>query len=105
IAGLVGSQAGQTIREVYGKEGKFDEFGWGEGAALGVDVLTGGAAGIGTSIARKGVQAATSEIPSIFRNARTGLQRQVTKNAIQSEKNALQGIINNFSESQLRGFE
>jgi len=105
ISGLVGSQAGQTIREVYGKEGKFDEFGWGEGAALGVDFLTGGATSIGLSAARKAGQTAASKVPSIFRNSETGLQRQVTKNAIQSESNALEKIINDFSANQLKGFE
>jgi hypothetical protein len=105
IAGLVGSQAGQTVREIYGKEGKFDEFGWGEVAALTTDFVTGGAAGIGVSVARKGIQSAIQEAPSIFRNAQTGLQRQITKTAVQSESNVLQGIINDFSQSQLRGFE
>ena len=105
ITGLVGSQAGQTIREVYGKDGKFDEFGWGEVAALATDVVVGGAAGVGLSLARQGAQGTAQQAPSIFRNAQTGLQRQITKNAVQSESNVLQGIINAFSQSQLRGFE
>jgi hypothetical protein len=105
VAGLVGSQAGQTIREVYGEEGKFEHFGWGEGAALATDILTGGAASVGTSIARKGAQVAAQEAPSIFRNAQTGLQRKVTQNAMQAEGNALQDIVNNFSKTQLNGFE
>lgn len=105
IAGLVGSQAGQTIREVWGKEGKFEKFGAGEAAALGTDLLTGGAAAIGTNLAKGATRAATSQVPSIFQNAQTGLQRSVTRNAIQGEKNALQDIINNFSTSQVRGFE
>lgn len=105
IAGLVGSQAGQTIREVYGKEGKFDEFGLGEGAALATDIITGAASGIGVSLARKGAQSAARKTPSIFTNPRTGLQRTITKNAVQSERADLQKVIDDFSQSQLRGFE
>src|SRR3982751_3344708 len=66
ITGLVGSQAGQTIREVYGKDGKFDEFGWGEVAALATDVVVGGAAGVGLSLARQGAQGTAQQAPSIF---------------------------------------
>lgn len=108
IAGLVGSQAGQTIREVYGKEGKFDEFGLGEGAALTADVLAGGAAGAGASLARGTNRAATSQaarLPAVFQNAETGLQRAVARNTIQGEKTALQNIVNSFGQNQVRGFE
>ncbi len=108
IAGLVGSQAGQTIREIYGKDGKFENFGWGEGAALGADVLAGMGTGIATSLTRGAGRAATSQanrVPSIFQNAETGLQRAVVKNAIQGERSALDNVVNNFSQNQVRGFE
>lgn len=111
IAGLVGSQAGQTIREVYGKEGKFDEFGWGEGAAIAADVLAGGAAGVATSLARGTTRAANqasqqiSRTPAIFQQPQNALQRAVVKNTIQGEKTALENIINNFGAQQVRGFE
>ena len=108
LAGLVGSQAGQTIREVYGKEGKFDELGLGEAAALGADVLAGGLTGAGASLARsgtRGAQQAGQRAPAIFERGENMLQRAVIKNTIQGEKNELQNIINNFSQQQVRGFE
>jgi hypothetical protein len=108
IAGIVGSQAGQTIRELYGKEGKFEKFGWGEASAIGADVLAGGIAGIATSIAQGGRAAATrsaSQIPAIFGSGETALERAVIKNVVQGERNALQNIVDNFSTTQIRGFE
>lgn len=104
IAGLIGSQAGQTIREVYGNEGKFDEFGLGEGLAIGSDVLAGGVAGALTSLVRGGTGQA-ARIHAIFQNAETGLQRAIVKNTIQGEKTYLQNIVNQFSQDQVRGFE
>lgn len=105
VAGLVGSQAGQTVREVWGDEGKFEEFGWGEGTAIGVDIIAGLGTGIAANLARSGGRTAVQEAPSIFRNAQTGLQRKVVQVAIQQEENALNEVINNFSRSQLQGFE
>ena len=112
IAGLVGSQAGQTVREVYGNEGKFDTFGWGEGGAIAADLVAGGGAGAVASISRNaprvaGQQAAQQarNIPAIFQNAENAIQRSVIKNTIQGEKRALDGIINNFGTQQVRGFE
>lgn len=111
IAGLVGSQAGQTIREIYGEDGKFDEFGWGEGAAIAADVLAGGTAGTIASVARGTTRAATqgaqqtARTPAIFRQPQNAVQRAVIKNTIQGEKNALDNIINNFGVQQVRGFE
>jgi len=108
IAGLVGSQAGQTVREMYGNEGKFDEFGWGEAGAIGADIIGGGLAGAGASLARGATRGAANQaarVPAIFENPQTGLQRAIVKNSIQGERNALQTTINNFAEGQLRGFE
>lgn len=108
IAGLIGSQAGQTVREVYGKDGKFDEFGWGEAGAIGADVVAGGLGGLATSIARGGGRTAaqqSSRAPAIFQQPQGKLQRAVVKNAIQGERTALENIINDFSNSQVRGFE
>lgn len=108
IAGLIGSQAGQTVREMYGKKGKFDDFGWGEAGAIGADIVGGGLAGAATSLARgaaRGAANQTSRVPAIFENPQTGLQRAIVKNTIQGERNALQNQINSFAEVQLRGFE
>jgi hypothetical protein len=105
IAGLIGSQAGQTVREVYGKDGKFENLGWGEGAALLVDLIAGGTTQALVSAARQAPRAAANQIPSIFRNPETGLQRSITKNVIQGEKQALENIINDFGRSQIQGFE
>lgn len=108
IAGLVGSQAGQTVREVYGKDGKFDEFGLGELSALGADVLAGGVAGAAASIARGGARAVAQQsnrVPAIFERPQGKLQTAVVKHVIQGEKNALDNIINNFSTQQVQGFE
>ena len=109
IAGVVGSQAGQTVREIFGKEGKFENFGWGEGAAIGSDLLAGGIAGIGASLARSstraGAGAGASQVPSIFQQGRGILANAQIKNVIQGEKNALTNIIDNFGNAQLQGFE
>jgi len=105
IAGLVGSQAGQTIREVFGKEGKFDEFGWGEGAAMAADVLGGVGAGVTQSLIRGSRQATAQQVPAAFRQGGRGLQGKVVKNAIQQEKHALDEVVNNFSGAQLQVFE
>lgn len=108
IAGLVGSQAGQTIREVYGTEGKFKEFGWGEAGALAADMIAGGVSGALASAARGAGRAATtgaSNVPSIFQRGETGLEKAIIKNTIQGEKNTLQKIIEDFGASQIQGFE
>ena len=108
IAGLVGSQAGQTVREMYGNEGKFDEFGWGEAGAIGADIVGGGLAGAGASLARGATRGAANQaarVPAIFENPQTGLQRAIVKNSIQGERTALQNTINGFADNQLRGFE
>lgn len=106
VAGLVGSQAGQTIREIYGKEGKFDEFGLGEAAAIGTDLVTGLGAGVGTSLAR-GARSASqaARVPPVFSEGSSMLQRASIKQSIQGEKNALSSIINDFSSSQINAFE
>ena len=108
IAGLVGSQAGQTVREVYGKEGKFENFGLGEVAAIGLDIAVGAGAGLGASLARSGGKTAVkgaTKVPSIFTNPKTGMERKIVQVAVQSEENALNDVINNFSKSQVQGFE
>lgn len=108
IAGIVGSQAGQTIREVYGKEGKFEEFGAGEIGAITADLIAGLGVGIGASLFRagKGVGAkAAAQVPAIFGEGNTSLERAVIKNTIQGERNALENIVSNFGESQIKGFE
>lgn len=107
LAGLVGSQAGQTVRELYGKEGKFDEFGWGEAAAIGVDFLTGLGTGIVSSAVKSGTREAATAArnPAVFRPANTRLERATVKNAMQGEKNALQTIVDDFSRSQINQFE
>lgn len=106
VAGLVGSQAGQTVREVYGKEGKFDNFGVGEIGAITTDLLAGGAAGLATSIARSGraAGAATRFAPIIFEQGETGIERSAIKSAIQGEKIALNNIVEGFSNNQIQGF-
>lgn len=109
VAGIVGSQAGQTVRELFGKEGKFESLGWGEAAAIGADILAGGVAGIATSLARNatgaGARGATSQVPAIFQEGRGILANAQIKHVIQGEKNALTNIIDSFGNSQLRGFE
>ncbi len=109
IAGIVGSQAGQTVREIFGKEGKFEKFGWGEAGAIGADILAGGVAGIAASLARNaarsGGRAAASQVPAIFQEGKGGLAKAHIKQVIQGEKNALNSIIDKFGNSQLRGFE
>lgn len=109
VAGVIGSQAGQTIRELFGKEGKFESFGWGEGSAIAADVLAGGIAGIGTSLARNApgaaARGAASQVPIIFQEGRGILANAQIKHVIQGEKNALTNIIDSFGNSQLRGFE
>ena len=108
LAGLVGSQAGQTVRELYGKEGKFEEFGLGEIGAITADLVAGLGTGIGASLARgaKWVAAkAATQVPAIFGEGNTALERAVIKNTIQGERNALENIVSNFGESQIKGFE
>ncbi len=108
VAGLVGSQAGQTVREVYGKDGKFEEFGLGEAAAIGADLFAGFGAAAASSIIRQSTKTAANaatKTPSIFTNPKTGLQRKIVQNAIQSEENALHEVIKDFGKSQLKNFE
>ena len=105
LAGLVGSQAGQTVREVYGKDGKFDKFGWGETGAIAADLLAGGTAGALASLAKQAPRAAAETIPAIFQQPKSLVQRAVVKNVIQGDKKALENIINDFSTQQIKGFE
>lgn len=107
IAGLIGSQAGQTVREVYGNEGKFEDFGWGEVGAIGADIVAGGLTGIATGALRGGQRAAsqTANVPAIFQSGETGLQKAVIKNTIQGEQRQLQNILNSFGQEQINGFE
>ena len=108
VAGLVGSQAGQTVREVYGNEGKFEEFGWGEVGAITADLVAGLGAGVATSLARGAKTATTkaaTQVPAIFGEGNTALERAVIKNIVQGERNALENIINDFSNKQIQGFE
>lgn len=105
IAGLVGSQAGQTIREVYGEDGKFKDFGWGEGAAIAADIAAGGVAGVLTSAAKGGARVAANEAPAIFRKPESRLDKALVKHVIRSEKDALQNVIDSFSDVQIKGFE
>jgi hypothetical protein len=104
MAGLVGSQAGQTVREVFGKEGKFEDLGWGEAAALGTDFVFGGITQVVNDLVRNAPRLAT-QVPAIFRNPETGLQRSITRNMVQSERSALENVINNFGREQLTEFE
>ena len=104
IAGLVGSQAGQTVRELYGKDGKFDEFGWGEAGAIGADLVAGLGTGIGVSAAKNAAKQST-RLPAIFGEGETALQRASIKNVVQGERSALDDIVNNFSTSQIADFE
>ena len=83
LAGLVGSQAGQTVREVYGKNGKFDNFGPGELAAIGVDLAAGFGTGVASNVAKQGARQASSLHP-VFKSGETGLDRAVASNAFKS---------------------
>jgi hypothetical protein len=105
IAGLVGSQAGQTIREVWGNEGKFDEFGWGEGAAIGADVLAGSAGALGHSVAKNAVKQSINRTPAIFNAAEGKIQKAVIKNNLNGQKDSLQKIINDFGQIKINEFE
>ncbi len=101
---LIGSQAGQSVRETFGEEGKFKEFGWGEGLALGADFITSlGLSTVGNAM-RQGAQQAT-RIPPPFQQPNSRLQTAVVKNAMQGERNALENVINDFSTQQIAGFE
>lgn len=107
IAGVVGSQAGQTVRELYGKEGKFENFGWGEVGAITADLVAGLGTGIVSNALKTGVKQGANAVknPAIFNPANTRLEKAVVKNAVQGEKNALQEIVDNFSRSQINQFE
>lgn len=108
VAGLVGSQAGQTVREVFGDEGKFNEFGVGEGSAILADILSGGAGAIATDVGRgalSGAKASTRQMPVIFEEGNTLLKRAAQKSTIQGEKAALQKTIDKFGQQELRNFE
>lgn len=105
LYGLIGSQAGQTYREAYGKEGKFEEFGKDEAIALGIDFATSLGAGALKSVVQAGVKGTANKIPAIFGQTETGLQKQVIKNAVQGEKAALENVIDGFSKSQVNGFQ
>lgn len=105
IQGLVGSQAGQTIREVFGKEGKFQEFGLGESAAILVDALAGFGANAGYKAAKNYSKTPVNNTSPIFKDNKSSLEKRVVKNTLQNEEKALQNVIDNFSQEQLRGFE
>lgn len=102
LAGLVGSQAGQTVREVYGEEGKLE--GWAEAGAIGADLLAGLGTGIVSSAARSGARQA-NKIPAVFRAGDSVLERASIKNAMTGEKRALDSIIDGFTAKQIKKFE
>ena len=103
IGGLIGSQAGQTIREVYGKNGKFESLAP-EIGAITVDTLFGLGTGLATNLTKKLGKSAirtANNLHAIFKPAQTGLQKAVVKNAIQVQKTALQNILNDFNTNQI----
>lgn len=104
IAGLVGSQAGQTVREVWGEEGKFEDFGLGEAAAIGADFTAGLGTGLATSLIKSGAKQA-SRAPSVFRSPETRVGQAAVKNIVQGDRNALQSVIDDFSRSTINQFE
>jgi hypothetical protein len=107
VAGLVGSQAGQTVRELYGKEGKFEEFGAGEVGAIAADLVAGLGAGIGTSLARSSRSAAINarNLPAVFEKGESFLERTTIKNLVQGERSALDKIVDQFSGSAIQAYE
>src|SRR3990167_908245 len=105
LSGIVGSQAGQTVREQFGKEGKFENFGVGEGAAIATDVLTGGLTTLGVGVAKNLRRAGTASTSPIFRRGDELLSRASAKATIQGEKNALEGVIRTAANEQVRSFD
>lgn len=102
-AALIGSQAGQSVRETFGEEGKFKEFGWGEGAALGTDFLFSLGINAVNQAARNPV--AVSKVPAPFTQPNSRLQNAVVKQAMEGDRNKLQQVVNDFSKSQVSEFE
>ena len=108
FGGIVGSQAGQTVREVLGEEGEVGVKG--EVAALIVDVLAGGIAAVGVDIARGSTQAAkiVSKDPrayQVFKEADKFLDKATVKQLVNGEKNALNDVMKRFSNEAIETFE
>lgn len=106
LAGLVGSQAGQTVRETFGEDGEF-ESPLGEALAIGTDIITGGAAAAGYEISRGSQQAArqATRMPAVFERGEDLLSKASAKAIIQGEREGLENAIKQVSTRQIKGFE
>ena len=105
VGGVIGSQAGQTVRELFGNEGKFDEFGLGEASAIGADLLFGGASGIIADLVRQSPRIAAKAAPNVFQQGNSRLRNSLIKNQIQGERTALEETINSFGQQEIKNFE
>lgn len=109
IGGLIGSQAGQTLREVYGKEGKFEEFGWGEAGAIGLDLAVGLGVGLGGAAAKNAAKnvgkTSLGLSQEILTQPQNIVSRRIVQKTINRQGEALDDIVSNFSNQQLNNFQ
>lgn len=108
VASLIGSQAGQQIREVWGDKddkGNLKTSGWVEAAAAGVDILSSVGLGIGGSAAKNLKKVKSSAVHDVFTTPSSKSREIAVRHAIDKQNEKLTGIVDNFSQPQLRAFE
>lgn len=105
VGGLSGSLAGQGVREAFGEEGKFNEFGLGETAAIGTDIFTGGLGALATDLGRNISKASAKASSQLFQNAESRLQKGNVRAVLRGDKGRLENQIAEASEAQLKQYE
>lgn len=103
-AGLVGSQAGQTVRETLGEEGESQNIAT-EALAIAADILAGGVTQVGLDLTRSGIKASTSRIPAVFQETKDLAGKVSVRQTIQGENNALNKTVKAFGDNQLQAIE
>jgi hypothetical protein len=112
IASVSGSQAGQTIRETFGKDGEVG--GFGETVAFLTDLLFSLGTGLGVDVAKGTIKAGkeaakvaakNKEVSSVFRKATDFLDTANTKTLIQGEKKVLDNVVKDFTQKEIQELE
>lgn len=99
---LIGNLAGQTYREIFGKDGEMESTP-GEVGAIAVDVVASLSAGLVPKLPQLLKQ--SRKIPNIFSENFNRISNKITKSYVQGEKKVLDKVIKDFSDKQIAKFE